>query len=98
MNEIKFGIGKTLLTSYVDKTNISGILFIQEGLGTGNVGELSSTKNFKPREEDTLLHFSNTDSIDSLVDELNHLKKMMQGEYYNCRDYTLVLKEQESKE
>ena len=55
------------------------------GTGTGVVGCENSTENFSDSEEDILLTFENTTSVDAVIRNLEKLKKMMNGEVDGCR-------------
>lgn len=74
----EFGNGSILITP-ICKTDFSKGAICLQNKGVGKVGEFSSTDNFKIEIEDTLLTFSNTESIDVLIDRLEHLKLMMIG-------------------
>lgn len=55
------------------------------GKGTGVVGGENSTENFSASEEDIVLTFENTTSVDAAIRNLEKLKKMMNGEVDGCR-------------
>lgn len=74
----EFGNGNILITPLC-KTDFSKGAICLQNKGTGEVGEFLSTDDFQCEIEDTILTFSNTESIDVLIDRLEHLKLMMLG-------------------
>lgn len=74
----EFGNGSILITPLC-KTDFSKGAICLQNKGTGEVGEFLNTDDFQCEIEDTLLTFSNTESIDVLIDRLERLKLMMVG-------------------
>lgn len=75
---ICFGSGAVLVTSAINKDG-EGALFLQEGKGTGVIGEYVSTEEFSVRENDTILTFENTESLDVVIERLEEVKRMMEN-------------------
>ena len=63
----EFGKGNVLITPSVDGDFEKGCLILQNGKGTGVVGGEKSTKNFSASEEDIVLTFENTASVDVAI-------------------------------
>ena len=81
----EFGKGNVLITPSVDGDFEKGCLILQNGKGNGVVGGEKSTENFSASEEDIVLTFENTASVDVVIRNLEKLKKMMGGEVEGCR-------------
>lgn len=81
----EFGKGNVLITPSVNESFEKGCIILQNGKGTGVVGGEKSTENFSASEEDIVLTFENTASVDVVIRNLEKLKKMMGGEVEGCR-------------
>lgn len=85
--KINFGTGDILITPMTNKESNKGCLILQNK-GTHVVGEYSSTEQFEgDAENDTLITFSCTKSIDVVIERLQKLKDMMNGNLDDCREY-----------
>ncbi len=80
----EFGKGNVLITPSVNESFEKGCIILQNGKGTGVVGSEKSTENFSVSEEDIVLTFENTASVDVVIRNLEKLKKMMNGEVEDC--------------
>lgn len=78
----RFGTGDILITPLVREDLSSGCVSLQNK-GTHTIGEY--TQDFKPDETDTVLHFDNVESLGVLIERLQYLRKMMNGELENCQ-------------
>lgn len=81
--KVEFGSGDVLITPMVKQDLSKGCIVLQNK-GTHVIGEYSSTENFKMEESDTLITFSKTESIDVLIERLQKLRNMMNGELNDC--------------
>lgn len=77
----KFGAGDILITPMV-KTDFSGGYIVLQNKGTHVIGE--QTQNFDPGDDDTVLSFENVESLEVLVERLQKLKDMMNGDTSDC--------------
>ena len=77
-NIIEFGAGKILVTPAVNGDKI-GFLIMEEGKGTGIIGELAPNTDSETTENDTVLRFSNIESLDVVLERLEELKRLMQN-------------------
>lgn len=78
---VRFGEGQTLITGMTlpSSENTLGRLYLQEGHGSGVVGDKKDSHGFRYYENDVVLQFGNTESLDVLVRQLLTLKELMQG-------------------
>lgn len=81
--KVEFGTGDVLITPMVKQDLSKGCIVLQNK-GTHVIGEYSSAENFKMEESDTLITFSKTESIDVLIERLQKLRSMMNGELNDC--------------
>ncbi len=77
----KFGAGDILITPMV-KTDFSGGFIVLQNKGTHVIGEW--TQNFEPGDEDTVLSFDNVESLEVLIERLQKLRNMMNGDTSDC--------------
>lgn len=77
----RFGAGDILITPMV-KTDFSGGLIVLQNKGTHVVGE--QTQSFEPGDEDTILSFDTLESLEVLIERLQKLKEMMNGDTSDC--------------
>lgn len=74
----KFGTGDILMTALCEE-NGKDCCVVLQNKGTGTIGEKISTDEFEMSENDTILSFTDTRSIDVLVSKLFEAKLMMDG-------------------
>lgn len=79
----KFGTGDILITPSVSSDFQNGHIVLQNK-GTHAIGEYSPTKYFKREPGDTILEFSNIDSLNVMIERLVKLRDMMSGNVGNC--------------
>lgn len=77
----KFGAGDILITPMV-KTDFSGGFIVLQNKGTHIVGE--QTQSFGPGDDDTVLLFDTVESLEVLIERLQKLKDMMDGDISDC--------------
>lgn len=77
----RFGTGDILITPMV-KTDFSGGFIVLQNKGTHTVGE--RTQNFDPGDDDTVLSFDTVESLEVLIERLQKLKDMMNGDTSDC--------------
>lgn len=77
----RFGTGDILITPMV-KTDFSGGFIVLQNKGTHTVGE--QTQNFELGDEDTVLSFDTLESLEVLIERLQKLKDMMNGDTSDC--------------
>jgi len=77
--KLTFGYGKILITPALHGSS-EGRLILQENRGTGTVGELTDARNFRYSDDDFVLIFKNTQSLDVMLERLELLKRMMLGQ------------------
>lgn len=77
----KFGAGDILITPMV-KMDFSGGFIVLQNKGTHVVGE--QIHNFEPGNDDTVLSFDTTESLEVLIERLQKLKEMMNGDTSDC--------------
>lgn len=77
----KFGTGNILITPMV-KTDFSGGFIILQNKGTHTVGE--RMQNFEPGDGDTILSFDTVESLEVLIERLQKLRDMMNGDTSDC--------------
>ena len=75
----EFGKGNVLITPMVKENLEKGCLILQNGKGTGTVGEESSNDGFSVSNESVILSFENTASVDVVIHRIEQLKRMMDG-------------------
>lgn len=83
-SKVEFGTGDILITPLVKEDLTKGCLVLQNK-GNRVIGEYSPTKDFEKSESDTLITFTKTESIDVLIERLEKLKLMMNGDVEECR-------------
>lgn len=83
-SKINFGTGDILITPMTKEDLSKGCLILQNK-GTHTIGEYTSTDSFAKDESDTLITFSKIESIDVLIERLEKLKDMMNGNLDDCR-------------
>lgn len=81
--EIEFGNGDVLITPIVKEDFSKGIIELQNK-GTHAIGEYSKAEDFKKEDDDSILSFTKIESIDVLIERLQKLKSMMNGEISDC--------------
>lgn len=79
---LKIGTGDILITPLV-RISGKGVLIFQNQ-EEGEIGRKISSKYFKRKDDDTLMYFTDTRSIDVLIERLEKLKSMMNGDYTDC--------------
>lgn len=79
---LKIGTGDILITPLV-RISGKGVLIFQNQ-EEGEVGRKKSSKHFKRKDDDTLMYFTDTRSIDVIIERLEKLKSMMKGDYTDC--------------
>lgn len=82
--KVNFGTGDILITPLVKEDFSNGCIVLQNK-GTHTIGEFTSTDNFQKEETDTLITFTKIESIDVLIERLQKLKDMMNGNVDDCR-------------
>lgn len=82
--KVNFGTGDILITPLVKEDLSKGCIVLQNK-GTHTIGEFSSTDDFQKEETDTLITFTKIESIDVLIERLQKLKEMMDGNVDDCR-------------
>lgn len=87
MRKLIFGYGKILMTPELQPSTNEGRLNLQEGKGTGTVGEHIDSSVFKRTENDVVLCFANIESLDALIERLETTKRMMLGTEKNLREF-----------
>ena len=87
MRKLIFGYGKILMTPEFRPSIEEGRLNLQEGKGTGMVGEHIDSSGFKRTENDVVLCFANIESLDALIERLQTTKRMMLGTEKNLREF-----------
>lgn len=87
MKKVIFGYGKILMTPEFQPSINEGRLNLQEGEGTGIVGEYTDSSNFKRTENDVVLCFANVESLDVLIERLQTTKRMMLGTEKDIREF-----------
>lgn len=80
---IKFGTGDILITPMV-KEDLSDGCIVLQNKGTHTIGEYTPANSFVGEETDTVISFSKTESIDVLIERLQKLKSMMDGDTSDC--------------
>ncbi len=78
---VKFGSGDILVTPLV-RTDFKMGCVVLENQEPHEIGEYSC--RFENNMENTVLCFSNTESLDVVIERLTALKSMMQGDVKNC--------------
>lgn len=76
----RFGTGDILLTSLCQEDRQKCCVVLQNK-GTHKIGEAVSADKFVKGRDDTLLVFTDTKSIDVLIDKLFEAKLMMKGQF-----------------
>lgn len=79
---LRFGTGDVLITPLANNSG-NGVLIFQNQ-EEGKIGREKSSKHFKRKDDDTLMYFTDTRSIDVLIGRLKKLKSMMNGDYTDC--------------
>ena len=87
MRKLIFGYGKILMTPEFQPSINEGRLNLQEGKGTGIVGEHTDSSGFKRTENDVVLCFANIESLDALIERLQTTRRMMIGTEKNLIEY-----------
>lgn len=80
----RFGTGDILLTALCQEDRQKCCVVLQNK-GTHKIGAAVSADEFIQEEDDTLLVFTDTKSIDVLVDKLFEAKLMMKGQFKTNR-------------
>ena len=76
----RFGTGDILLTALCQEDREKCCVVLQNK-GTHKIGEAVSSDKFVKEKDDTLLVFTDTKSIDVLIDKLFEAKLMMKGQF-----------------
>lgn len=79
MTVTEFGKGNVLITPIVNEGLEKGFLVLQNGKGTGVVGDEKPNDNFSISDESVILSFENIASLDVVIRRLEQLKRMMDG-------------------
>lgn len=79
----EFGTGDILITPVVKDDYTKGFIILQNK-GTHTIGEYSKAEDFEKEENDVILSFTKIESIDVMIERLQKLKSMMNGETSDC--------------
>lgn len=83
----KFGTGDISMTP-ISRTDGRGVL-VFKNQEEGEIGREKSTEDFKKKEDDSVMFFTDTRSIDVLIRQLTVLKRMMQGDLDGCTEFDM---------
>ena len=84
---LKFGTGEILVTPMVTADRDIGKVYFQTGKGTGVVGGTKSSEDFSEGSGDTIFAFSNVESVEVVIEQLEALKQIMLGDLSDCTEY-----------
>lgn len=82
---LRFGTGDILVTPLANNSG-NGVLIFQNQ-EEEEIGRQKLNKNFKRNDNDTLMYFTDTRSIDVIIEKLERLKSMMKGDFTDCMEY-----------
>lgn len=77
----RFGNGDILVTPLVKNDSVSGCIVLQNK-GTHVIGEY--TRDFEESSSDTALSFDNIESLNVVIERLEKLRDMMNGDRSDC--------------
>lgn len=84
----KFGSGSILITPVLHtfEKGTKNVAIVLQSKDARKVGERVSSDYFKREEDDTVLFFTNSESIDVVIDSLKLAKEMLNGNLDDCVD------------
>jgi hypothetical protein len=78
--KVELGTGDVIITPLVKVSLDKGCLVLQQSEIPHDIGEYLPQEGFKQEKNDIVLSFSRTESIDVMIERLQDLKSMMNGE------------------